>query len=446
MIRFLLRLGAGYSPRTRRLLGTAAASYGARFGAAATLIITIPLANATMAPDRFGVWMMLGAMLGFFAFADLGIGNGVLNRVSEAAHRQQPEEASRIMRAGYACTFAASLLLCTAWGLWVALADDPLAFAGSVAEPLRTEALRGFTAFVLLLALNLPLQLVQKFQLAYQDGHWVGVSQLACSLASLAALPIALWNRADLATLMFCTLGLQAAVNAVSTLWWFARSGLAPQLAEARVERHTLAPLLRTGGLFFALQLSAAFAFQSDAFVITQLLGPAAYGEFAAIQRIFLSMSTLVGAALVGLWPAFGHALTSGDVAWARKAYFRALLIGVGSMGGLSVLVTLGMPWIASDWLRAAVPPPLALPLVLSVWAVLETAGQVTGSLLNGAGMVRVQVVVAVAMAATSFGVKWLLVPVLGAWGAVVATIAAYSLISVPVQIWLLASLLGRSR
>jgi len=49
---------------------------------------------------------------------------------------------------------------------------------------------------------------------------------------------------------------------------------------------------------------------------------------------------------------------------------------------------------------------------------VIEAIGQITGSLLNGAGILRAQVLVAIAMAASSFGAKWLLVGEFGASGA----------------------------
>ena len=444
MIGRLRRHGASLSPRTKRLLSTAAASYLARFGAVVTLLLTIPLARSTMTPDRFGLWMMLGSLLGFFAFADLGTGNGVLKRFSDAIHRDNHGEAGRVMLAGYACAVGSGLLLCIAWGLWIALAADPLIFAGTVAAGDRVEAQRGFTAFVLLFAVNLPLQLAQKFQLARQDGHWVGLTQLACSMASLIALPLALSNQASLPQLLLCTLGLQAAIQGLSSVVWLAHRGWIQQLTTVKFDFNTVASLYKTGMLFFVLQLSAGFAFQSDAFVITQLLGPAAYGDFAAIQRVFLSMSTLVGAALLGLWPAFGEAISRGDLAWARKTYLRSLWTGLLVMGSLCLLVTLSMPLIARHWLGMHTPPTLWLPVVLSVWTVLDTLGQITGSLLNGAGILRAQVLFAIVMAGSAFAAKWLLVPELGALGATSATILAYCVVSIPAQVWLLARLLNK--
>lgn len=439
----LARRLAAFTPRTRQLLGTTAASYLARVASAAVLLLTIPMARRLLEADRFGLWMMLGSLLAFFSFVDLGIGNGLMNRVSVALHRGRHTEVARTMIAGYFCTLACGLLLCGLWLAWLLLAADPLRFAGHLAPAHDSEARWAFSTFIVLVALGLPIQITQKLQLAHQQGHWIGLAQLAAALGTLVVLPAGLWCGLSLPGLLLCSLGLQVLVTGGSALAWLARMGQFPLLRQARLEGPTVTALLRTGSLFFVLQLCAAFAFQSDAFVISQLLGPAAYGDYAAIQRVFLSLSALAGAATVGLWPAFSEALARGDVPWARKTFLRSLLLGFVVMATLSTLITLGMPWITRHWLGMPSPPPAMLPLLLSIWVVLETLGQITGTLLNGADIVRAQVLVAVLMAAGAFGGKWLLVAEFGNWGAVLATLVAYAAISVPTQLWLLFRIFG---
>src|SRR5207247_10417659 len=116
-----------------------------------------------------------------------------------------------------------------------------------------------------------------------------------------------------------------------STAWWLRRHRvLGGALARGLVDVPTLRGLLRIGGQFFALQLAVAFAFQSDAIVITQKLGQAAYGDFAVVQKLFLFISMLLNSALLGLWPAFGDAIARGDMTWARRTLVRSLLTTAG--------------------------------------------------------------------------------------------------------------------
>ncbi|MBV8502038.1 MAG: lipopolysaccharide biosynthesis protein [Paucibacter sp.] len=435
------RIAPGLNPRTRRLLNTAAAGYLARFGSAATLLVTIPLARRQLEPELFGVWMMLSTLLGFFAFADLGVGNGVLNRMTAAHGAGRREEAGRVIVAGYFCTAAMGLLMLAAWYAWMGASTDPLRFAGAISSEHRNEVLSAFCVFVGLMALNLPIGMVQKLQLGCQDGQWVGITQFGASMATLLAVPAALYWRLGLSALVLASLGTQVVANLLSSLAWLRHRGYLGLVRPALLHRAEVRGLLHSGLWFFVLQLSAAFAFQSDAFVIAQLLGQSAYGDFAAVQKVFLSLSSIFGAALLGLWPAFGEALNNGDLAWARRTLARALLTGLLVMGGLCIAALLSMDWISRLWLHMETPPPILLPLVLATWTVMDTLGAICGSFLNGAGVLRAQVLVALSMAATAFAGKWWLVTRLGAPGATLATIVAYGLISAPALIFLLRQL-----
>jgi O-antigen/teichoic acid export membrane protein len=73
-----LRVLASLDDRSSGLLVIAGASYLARLGSALTLLLTIPLACRILDSETFGIWMMLSSLLAFFAFADLGVGNGTI--------------------------------------------------------------------------------------------------------------------------------------------------------------------------------------------------------------------------------------------------------------------------------------------------------------------------------------------------------------------------------
>ena len=427
--------------RLRRVVGIAAASYVGRLGSALAVVVTIPMARAVLAPDLFGVWMMLSGLLAFFAFADLGVGNGVLNRIAAAHARGDAAERRRTMSAGYACTGSVALLLVSVWIVWASASTNPTALVGQIVPEHRRETAQALWVFVVLLAVNIPASLIQKLQLGMQRGQWVGFAQFGAAVGTLVGVPLALHLDAGLPALVLASLGMQVFVNLVSTVVWY--GGAAQRLPHAvrsmwRFEWGVVASLLRTGSMFLVLQLAAAFAFQSDAIVIVHRLGQVAYGDFAVVQRVFLAASSLLVAGLTGLWPAIGEALASGDRAWVRHALRRGLLTVLAAMGGSCLLLALLMPEILRRWVGMSVPPPVSLVAVLATWTVVEAMGNVSGAVMNAAGLLRPQVIAAAAMAAVAFAGKWFLVPVIGAQGATLATLCAYAAISVPIQIVIL--------
>ena len=436
-----MSLLARIDERTRRVFLTAGAVYAGRFGMAISLLVTIPTARHSLGPDLFGVWMLLSTMLSFFAFADFGVGNVVLNRVTAARAGSDTTQTGRAIAGGYVCTAIAGLAILLAWFVWCALAEDPAAVAGHLSASDRPQVMAALHIFVVLLALNLPASLIQKVQLGSQQGHWMGASQLVASLATLVAVPTVLSFGGGLPALVLSSLGILVFVNLASTVLWLIRDRKAGAPHWSRIDRTVVASLFKAGIPFLAIQLASAFAFQSDAIVITQLLGQAPYGEYAAVQRLFVFASMFISAALVGLWPAFGDAFARGEITWVRRALKRTLGMSLLVIGGLCLFLALSMGWITKAWLDTPQAPTLLLTSLFSLWAMIEALGMVVGSLLNGAGVLRAQAILALTMAGISFVGKWFLVPRIGAEGAVLATLIAYCSISVPAQLILLRNL-----
>jgi O-antigen/teichoic acid export membrane protein len=422
--------------RLMRVIATAGATYLGRFGSGIAVLVTLPMARHTLDPELFGVWMMLSALLTFMAFADLGIGNGVLNKTTQAKASGDMLQLRRVLASGYLCTGLVGVALYAIWLAWSHLSAEPTIVAGHIQETNRAEVLQALGTFAAILAINIPASLIQRVQIGMQQGYWTGISQFVSALLLLAAVPLVLKNGGGLNALVLATLGMQTLVNIANAAAWLYWSGMFRCSWGNTLDVDTMTALLRTGSLFFILQIAAAFAFQSDSIVITQTLGQHAYGDFAVVQRLFLFVSTILNAAMVGLWPAFGDAIARNNTDWAVRVLKRTM-IGAAAVALLTTLtLSATMPWIMSYWLHVSWTPTWGLLAALSTWAIIDAVTAATAAFMNGANMLRIQVVFALGMSAIAFGLKWILTPMWGATGAVLATILAYSVVSIPGQIY----------
>lgn len=422
--------------RLLRVVATAGASYLGRFGSGIAVLVTLPMARRTLDPELFGVWMMLSALLSFMAFADLGIGNGVLNKTTQAKASGDALQLRRVLTSGYVCTGLVGVALYLIWLVWSHLSAEPTRVAGHINPVHRAEVLQALGIFAAILAVNIPASLIQRVQLGMQQGYWTGISQFVSALLLLVAVPLALSSGGGLTALVLATLGIQALVNIANAVIWLYRSGMFRGSWSDTLHVDTMLGLLRTGGLFFVLQMAAAFAFQSDSIVITQTLGQHAYGDFAVVQRLFLFVSTILNAAMLGLWPAFGDAIARNNTDWAVRVLKRTM-IGAAAVSLVATLaLSAVMPWMMTHWLHVSWTPTWGLLAALSTWTIIDAVTAATAAFMNGANMLRVQVIFALVMSGTAFGFKWILTPMLGATGSVLATILAYSIVSIPGQIF----------
>lgn len=393
---------------------------------------------------------MLSGLLTFFAFADLGVGNSVLNRINVAHARDDGVEIRRVTVAGYMCTAAMGFVVVCLWLSWVNVSEVPTSVVGDVPPDQRPQVLAALHVFVLLLAINIPASLVQKSQLGMQSGHWVGLTQFAAAVGMLVSVPAVRVLGGGLMSFVLASLGVQVAANLANGLLWGrhlarARARKSEMRRGASLDWRVVVSLLRTGSHFLVLQVAMAFGFQSDAIVIVHLLGQEAYGDFAVVQRVFLAASSLLLAGLAGLWPAIGEALTSGAAAWVRRTLLRSYALVLIASSSTSLALALLMPHILSRWVGIHSPPPLGLLVVLVLWTTVEALGNVSGAFLNAAKLLRVQVIIATLMSCLSFTAKWFLVGILGAWGAVLATLLAYSITSVPMQVLIIRRYIKKS-
>lgn len=430
--------------RAKMLFYAACASYLGRMGQGVAILVTLPLVRESLGAELFGVWMMLSALISFMAFADLGIGNGILNHVTKAVACGDRLQLQQVIAAGYVITGAVGSFLFLSWIVWVNVSVEPTVLAGKITAENKQEVLNALSIFVAIVAVNIPASLVLRMQLGAQQGYLNGLNQLAQAALILLLIPLVIYLEGNLSELVLATFGVQAMVNIINSVIWLHRLHIFDRGAFARsIDMRVVRSLLQSSLLFFLMQLAAAFSFHSDAIVITQTLGQEAYGDFAVVQKLFFLVTMVLNSAFIGLWPAFGDALATDQKAWAMKALKRAVgMAAVVSLAGVSVL-TAGMSWILEHWMRTSINAEWDLILVLAIWTVIDGVASVVASFMNGSGILRPQLIFAIVFAVIAFAFKWILIPVMGVAGAVLGTIIAYCIISVPGQIFILKKTLG---
>jgi O-antigen/teichoic acid export membrane protein len=184
-----------------------------------------------------------------------------------------------------------------------------------------------------------------------------------------------------------------AAVGNAAQFFWFKERDLRPQW---RMVSYSLVRRIAIlGGLFFVLQAVVAIAFSADGFIVARSLGAVTVPDYAIPQRMFSLISILVAMMVSPLWPAYGEALSRGDARWVRRTLTRSLLLVFSgtclASGTLFFLSRRLIFW----WVGPHITPPTLLLLGLAVWTVLDCCGSALAMFMNGATIMRFQIIVA---------------------------------------------------
>jgi O-antigen/teichoic acid export membrane protein len=427
--------------RGRRAALTALAATVAKVISMAAQLISVPLTLHYLGVERYGMWMTISSFMSVLAFADFGIGNGVLNAVSRAYGKDDVEQIRRYVSSGLLIlsTIAMAVLLLFA----VAYDFVPWFKLFNVSTDLaRRDSGPALAAFVLCFAIAIPTGLIQNAQLGLQRGFMANLWQCLGSVLGLAALLVAIHERAGVAVLVLALVGTPLLANVANGIVFF--GWLSPEISPRwkMVSKQAIGPITHIGFMFFLMQIETAIFFVSDNIVIAQLLGASAVTIYAVPQRMFNLIAIGLTVAMGPLWPAYGEAVSRGDHAWAISTLKKSLVAAVGlSLIVCPFLVIFGN-WLIHVWVGPSVTAPLLLLIGLAAWQVAwqvaHAVNRAFSMYFNGINVIGFQLLIGGVTAVTAVLLKIYWVTRIGVAGVPLASAVCYFLFTgVPIYFYL---------
>jgi O-antigen/teichoic acid export membrane protein len=413
--------------RHRRVFLAALASSGARLVAIATSLAAIPLALGYLGPERYGLYATIAAVTTILAFADFGIGNGLLNLVAEATGRGDLIAAHRAVSTAVVTltAIAAGLALIIAAALpvlpWDALANVHSAIAAREAQPTLAVAA---VAFIV----SIPLGVVQRIQLGMQEGFRNGLWAAAGSVIALLGVAMAVGLDSGTPGVVLALMGGPVLALGLNWLALTRRQLRWTRPWPLQVDAVTAKRLATLGGLFFVLQLSFSVSYQSDVVIAARLLGPEAAATYSVTLRLFLFGQSLATMVLIPLWPAYTEAIHRGDTPWVRRTLRRSIAATAVLTTAWSLFMTVAGPAGLFGVIGPGLRPPTPLVVGAAVWGIVSTTFSAGAMLLNAASVIRFQVLTSLLMLVASVGLSWLFTVWWGVGGIIWGTILAYAM------------------
>lgn len=432
--------------RHRRIALTALFSAAAKGVNVLTVLISVPLTVRYLGVERYGLWMTISSVIAILGFADLGMGNGLLNAISEANGKDDRKMAREYVSSAFFMLSGVATILAVLFVVIYPLISWQRFFNVSSAQA-AAEAGPAMSIFIGCFIVNIPLGIVQRVQTGYQEGFINNLWQAAGNLLGLAGVLLVIHLRAGLPWLVLAMAGAPALVSFLNgiVLFKFNRPWLQPEWR--RITGTAAKKIFRLGILFFLLQITAALAFSSDNMVAAQILGPKAVALYSIPMKLFGIAPMILSMILYPLWPAYGESVARGDIAWVKRTLNRSLIIALFITVLPSLVLVLFGPQIIKLWVGAAMIPPFLLLLGFAVSTVLQAAGNAVAMFLNGSNIIGFQVVLALMMSVSALIAKIFLAQTLGLSGIIWGTVFAYALFTaLPLSFYIPRLLLKLSR
>jgi len=412
--------------RYRRILLTGGSTLIVKLFSAAIILVTVPLTVTYLGAERYGLWMAISSVMALMGFADLGLGNGLLNAVSRAHGRNNPEEARVAVSSTFFILAGISILLFLVFILIFPSISWEDVFNVKSALAIR-ESGPAMMALTIIFLVNIPLGIIERIQSGYQEGYRFQVWLMLGSLLSLIGLLICIYFKGGLTWLVLSFSGGQLIAEILNGFYLFhrRRKYLKPSFRYFNLKVGKV--LISSGLVFFLLGLFTLIASASDNIVIAQTLGPSAVAGYEIVKKLFL-FSMFTQYIIQPLWPAFAEAIESGDIQWAKNAIKKGLLLSILVAAVISLPLLIFGKQIVAIWVSTNYVPSWSLLFGFYIFVLIANYGGVMSTFLNSGPLLAKQLLIIGLAGISSVLLKIYFSLHFGVSGVVWATIVGYSI------------------
>jgi len=410
--------------RYRRVAWTSLAGVATNGVRVGTTLISVPLTVSYLGKERFGLWMTISSVITLLSFADLGMGNGLLNAISAAHGRDDRDAARRYVSGAFFMLSGMALGIGALFAIFHPITPWPRVFNVTSLLAMK-EAGPAMAVFFACFAVGLPLGVARSVQVGYQEGFANHLWAMLGALLGLGGLLVAIRLRAGLPWLVLAMSGgpvLALFLNSVVVFGW-THTALLPRWQAFDWE--STSGIFGTGVLFLVLQILTLIGSSSDNLIIAHALGPSAVAGYAVVFKLF-SVTLIAQHFTSPLWPAFGEAMVRKDHAWAHRALNRALVFSLAVGVAFAVpLMVLGK-WIIAIWVSPDMAPSTSLLIGFAFWVMVVNYGGVMSTFLNSGPLLGRQIGFFSAATAAALLLKFILVRSCNVSGVIWATVIGF--------------------
>lgn len=376
-------------------------------------LLLVPLTLHYVSSETYGIWLAISSMVAWFSFFDIGINNGLKNRLAEALAHDDISLAKR-----YVSTTYALLVLIFIPLMVIMLVVAPLLDWYSILN-LKQEAVDGLLASVCIVityfCINFILSTINVVLTADQrpaDASFRTLVQQALSL--LVIYVLTLTTRGSLINLCLALCACPLIVVSLFNLTLF--SGRYKHIAPAfkDIDFSTAPDLFKLGIQFFIIQIAFVIQYQMTNFLIIHYFGATEVTEYNIAYKYFNVPYMLWVIMLTPLWASVTDAIAKDDFPWVKGAVKKYLLLFV-----VFLSFTLLMFAVSSPAYRIWIGDSVSVPADMSLWVMVFNLSMMYGAIfvnvLNGAGILKVQTIASLVSPFVFLGACYLFIKL--GWG-----------------------------
>lgn len=353
-------------------------------------LIFVPIVINYINPTRYGIWLTISSIIGWFTFFDIGLTQGLRNKFAEAVAQGDYLKANVYVSTTYAIL---GIVFFSVWLLFL-FVNQFLNWANilNVSQEMRNEvttlAIIVFTYF----CISFVLRIVSTLLIALQKPARASLINLFGQIFSLILVVVLLYTTKESLILLAFVLCVAPVIVLFFSNYYFFRKDLKKYRPQIHNVKFRFAnDLFNLGFKFFIIQVAGIIQFQTANIIIAQYFGSLEVTSYNIVYKYFSILSMVFSIFLSPFWSASTEAYIKKDIQWIKNGIKKYNQLNI-LMSSIGILMLFFSSYLYDLWLGKGV---VEISFALTFWGFLYFNVYMFGSkyvnFLNGINALRIQ-------------------------------------------------------
>ncbi len=353
--------------------------------------LLVPLTINYLNIEQYGIWMVLLSVISWVAFFDIGLGNGLRNKLTEALAMNDIKLAKTYISTAYvavgfiALIFFVILISILPFTPWNKIFNTTLVS--------NTELLKVFFIVGFFFLFNFVLSLCNQMFYAYQEASLSTMKQLLLNFFALITIYLLIYYTSGRLLYLSICYGLSMVLSSLLLTYYFYRkhSEVIPSIRY--VDLSKIREIASLGVKFFIIQMAVLVIFATDNMIITQILGPEYVTPYNVVFKLFSIITIMHGIIVIPLWSAYTEAYAKGDIQWIKNTLKKLNMLMIPIIIGVLILIIFARD-IINIWVGSNIRFSHWLVMFMGVYVVVLVWNNIYAYFLNGIGHLKLPLTV----------------------------------------------------
>ncbi len=349
----------------------------------------MPLTIKYINPNIYGVWLTLSSIVGWLSFFDIGLGNGLKNKLTETLVDKDYIKSKYLVSTTYIIILCVVALLLLLFYLFNSLINWQFVLNSSFIP--NSELNTTVSIVIIFFLFKLVTDLINVVASAFQRSS---VSSMQLFISNFFII-ISIWGLAKISKSNFIALAfiysfVPLFVSLIFNVIFFTNDFKMVKPSFAYFDLSKSKDVLKLGSQFFIIQVVSLILFQTDNILIAQFFTPSDVTVFNIAFKYYSVVMFAFTILLTPYWSAFTEAFYKNEFKWIDSNIKKLIMFWLFSIA-LLILMYYTSTILIRTWIGSEIYIPNILSITICIYITILNWSAIFANFLNGVGKIKIQ-------------------------------------------------------